>query len=477
MTKTQYLDMRGFDPEDWQVLLKDDAAELLDKKGAVNMMYDVKEPKAISVFGSGAYVVNIKWASKFSQEEVSNKTETIVDVQEVSQTKETPVVPLSPPPPPPVPKSAAVPPPPKPEEEVPKKSGLLLARISKLEKLGYVDNGLSLDKNGDYIFYKDIEEMSNDEWDKFLLPESEDVSKIEMIDENQINREDKRDLPWEDFKCDKFDNTGEACSVQCDFCKNAEKSGETIDQYKETAKKELEKIVEESGVPKEKVIIASVPKIETSEPQNIDSGKVKLRVNLLIKAGMELSDDLTELYQGGIKIVVSDLKNLTADQFEETLRHTQEASKKIGKENKIPLNEDGSVDTSEMEEADAREAIIEHQKQISGSEGKGKAVGTLTAKKEEDAEVIETVENEKPEKESKAKKEPKEKKSKIETPVIVAKDSLIEQIKIVETLIEVSTTFKKTFYAIESIKEVVSMSWPDERKLENISEIINNLEK
>jgi hypothetical protein len=498
MTKVDYLDMRGFDPDDWTVMKKEEASFFLDKKGAVNMMYDIKERKAIEVFGDNAYIVNIKWTEKYKSESpgVTEKPLTVPpvpqapSVQTVSKIPEVPKVPE-------VPKS-----------DLPKKSGLLIARTSKLLKEGWIDSGISMDLIGESnevlktLFYKDIEDMSNDQWDEYFIVKqaSDDLNvNLEMIDEAQINREDKRDLPWENFLCDKYNNTGEACNEQCDFCKNAEAKNETRSETWKTAKQKIEKIVEASGVPKENIIIASVPKTEAFKPQNIDSGKIKLRTSLLLGAGMELSDDNSNVWCGGLKIDIKDLGDLSFDDFSNVLEHAkdlvfkakQSESKQKKESSNVPLNDDGSVNTSEMEEADAREAIIEHQKTVSGPDGKGKAVGTLTAKKSaniEDKSNVETIEKEEPIKEevveenktsTKTKKFKKEKIKEVSgsasLPIVVASEEMTEQLILVDNIVKTCVTFKNTAFAIVSIKEILELDDVPESKLEKINLLIQNL--
>jgi hypothetical protein len=190
---------------------------------------------------------------------------------------------------------------------------------------------------------------------------------------------------------------------------------------------------------------------------------------------------------------------LSFDDFSNVLEHAkdlvfkakQSESKQKKESSNVPLNDDGSVNTSEMEEADAREAIIEHQKTVSGPDGKGKAVGTLTAKKSaniEDKSNVETIEKEEPIKEevveenktsTKTKKFKKEKIKEVSgsasLPIVVASEEMTEQLILVDNIVKTCVTFKNTAFAIVSIKEILELDDVPESKLEKINLLIQNL--
>lgn len=319
MTKTQYLDMRGFDPTDWDVLVAEEASKYLEQKGAINNMYPVKESKAIDSFGKGAYIVKKTWVEK-----LNGTVENTVS---------------SPPPPVPAPeqKSAVPAPPPVPqppitsETETPQKSSFLKTRIANLEKIGYVDNGLSLDKGTVSIFYKDLEEMENKEYTALLKPEedkSENVEVVKTIEVEQLETKDKRDLPWEKFQCDKFDNTGEACQEQCKFCRQAEEKGRTLNEHKEKsltdiqekkrsidpvqkANEDLQKIVESKESEKS---LEKVETIKVDASQETELVKEEPMVEVVAEDESELID--TSISQ--IEKPISDKKEALLEKYGES---------------------------------------------------------------------------------------------------------------------------------------------------------------
>ncbi len=368
MTKTQYLDMRGFDPVDWDVFDKDKASLYLEEQGAINNMYPVKEPKAITVFGKGAYIVKKAWIQQFARADAPKET-VIEEAVIVEEVVEVPAIPPVPPVPsvPVVPVEAkteipAVPPVPSvpivPTEEALVKSDFLLTRIANLVDKGWIDGGLGLDKEGKSIFYKELEEMENDEWDKLILV----PAPVEAIEP--------------EFNCEKFNNTTISCDEQCEDCKPKE-----VDPNagKDTTPKQLEriKIMQDLGFAQEgDQFRKGEVTVATTFVYNSEDNVFALSISNLEKPDpvVKAQEDLKKIVEAsGVPeenvIITSVTPNPKSDEIE------------VVTEPAIPLNEDGSVDTSNMSEDDAREAILEHQK--STIKGKGKAVGTLTATTQE----------------------------------------------------------------------------------------------
>lgn len=293
MTTNDYLDIRGFDKNDWTVLSPTASAPLLTVEGFMNNMFKVTESKAIKVFGKNSYVVKKEWAAKHMLDDDEDEVETITEA-----------------------KTATIPAPPIPAEPIKdvtkevEDSPLLKARKAQLIVKGWKINDVALEKDGEVIFFPALENMSNEEWDNYIIVKPTEEEGKSFIKEDN-------DLP-NDFECEQEKNTGNSCDTQCKFCKpkaddvsknkeyndtqqsridlmisegfihnKVEKQftlggigiGEafvfnssnesllkSIDQISKNpnkeAKKEIEKIAETVGAPKDNIIIASVPKPE-----------------------------------------------------------------------------------------------------------------------------------------------------------------------------------------------------------------------
>lgn len=231
MTKTQYLDMRGFNPLEWDVLNKETSLLYATKEGAINKMYEVKEPKAIAVFGKNSYIVNKEWMKQFTDIAINN--DAIEEAVVVGETFPDDLPENSKPSVPPVPKVPEVPKVPVPpvpkndrnDEMVQEKSSLLKLRIGNLIAKGWDDSGISMDRGIESVFYKDLEEMESKEW-------------IALLNSKPENDED--DDP--EFFCEKYDNTGELCEEQCKFCKEAEINGNSVEEQKKVAEAKIASI-------------------------------------------------------------------------------------------------------------------------------------------------------------------------------------------------------------------------------------------
>ena len=524
MTKTQYLDMRGFDPVDWDVLEKDKASLYLEEVGAINNMYPVKEVKAIAAFGKGAYIVKKAWAAKFGK--------TIADaeatIEEVVQTPAIPIVPDIPPVPlvptipavpevikieiPAVPSIPPVPPVPSTplvvEENVTEKSEFLLSRIANLETNGWIDDGLTLHGSEDHnrgqtIFYKDLEDMENDEYSKLIMVKS-------VVTEPE-------------FLCEKFNNTNVACEEQCEDCKPTTLNPES--SKIERTPKQLERVkrFNELGF--------------TEDGEEFFRGGISVLTSFILNSEDKAFDLSISNMEAIDKKHAETMNDLEKEKAKETIEKIVEDSgipkenvivATVPKKEDIPLNKDGSVDTSEMTEDDAREAIIDHQKaQRDGtSQGKGKLTGTLTATTEKKVkaeikssladrvktlasygfdknvkdkvyicseskisigiEVVKTMNAGEFEvalsklrfdKKEELTKQRNALKAPVETNISLPKanEETMKQFAVIDEVLNSLTMFKWTFYAVESIREIIVSDTTHARKISAIKKLLDNV--
>ena len=321
MTKKEYLDLTGYDPKVWDIMSKESSERYRTEKGAVNNMYQIKDRKGITAFGNGCFIIKLQWMMD------------TIDIMEaegraggtVKPEKKEAVVPVPPPAIPPVPPVIEVPVPP----VVPPPPIVPPVPIPPV-----------LEKT-------DVEKTGN-EW-----------------------------------VCDRYDHTGVSCDDQCPICKDAEAGGVSVDEQKVIAEAKLKKIVAESGVPADNVIIATVPKIDETAT--------------VVEEGLDHKGGLNDV----IEIIVEDkkefLKDLHGEDFDENSNtdgvtvNIDDIPEEVIEESKpnfvanvlevedaiiVPLNEDGSVDTSNMTKEEAHEAILIAQEDTK----KGKLVGSLTGR-------------------------------------------------------------------------------------------------
>lgn len=64
MTKEEYLKLEGFNPQEWSIMSTETSVDYLKQPGAVNNMFEVKDRKGVAAFGKGTYKVNLKWFEK-----------------------------------------------------------------------------------------------------------------------------------------------------------------------------------------------------------------------------------------------------------------------------------------------------------------------------------------------------------------------------------------------------------------------------
>jgi len=329
MTKKEYLDLTGYDPKVWDIMGKESSERYLKEKGHENNMYKISDRKGVAAFGHGCHIVKLKWMMDTIDimEEEGRAVGTVKPIIEKT------VIPKPPVPKPPtmeIPKPPVVPTPP-------------------------AEGVTDIDKTGN------------------------------------------------DWVCDQYDHTGVSCDSQCQICKGAEDAGITVDEQKVIAEAKLKEIVAESGIPKDNVIIATVPKIDETatvieegldhKGEDVTEGPVPTGD---IEAMKKISEERKEF-----------IKDLHGEDFDETLNtdgvaentdDVKEVQQKKGElsghvntastytegvltdakdDTEIPLNPDGSVDTSNMTEAEARDAILITQSDTR----KGKLTGTLSARK------------------------------------------------------------------------------------------------
>ena len=90
------------------------------------------------------------------------------------------------------------------------------------------------------------------------------------IPEPEENIQVDEELPQtESFVCKQFQDTGEKCTDQCKLCEQAQENGVSPDeqakanqQKVDQTKQKVEEIVEQSGIPQNNVVIATVPNVE-----------------------------------------------------------------------------------------------------------------------------------------------------------------------------------------------------------------------
>lgn len=222
----------------------------------------------------------------------------------------------------------------------------------------------------------------------------------------------------------------------------------------EVVQEKLNEIVEESGIPKENVVVTSIPKrVEKPFPHNLPDNPgepVKTEV------------EKTELTQ--------ETRNVQAEEAKKEIKKDESLPFYVEGGADIPLNEDGSVDTTGMDEADAREAILQHQRKEDPETGKniskGKAVGTLTAK----VTPTEPEKKEEPKVEKPKEEKPKEKPA----PTPTATPKQLNVLDVVDDVISACNYLKDAMYTIEAIKTIIEGKDSDEQKLKWIEETIRN---
>lgn len=112
------------------------------------------------------------------------------------------------------------------------------------------------------------------------------------------------------FLCAKEDQTGISCDEQCDDCKTKERGpGDEIEIQK------IKEIVEESGIQKENVVIASIP-------ENDETWKAK-RISTILELGLILVEDkgIYASKDNSYGISVETINNATDEKFEESINN------------------------------------------------------------------------------------------------------------------------------------------------------------
>jgi len=439
MTKVEYLNIAGYDPKIWEVVSKEAAMNFLAEPGAVNNMYSITDRKAVDSFGSGCYVVKTVWLRQTMDTMDSEGRGGGVKAPEPlkPETKQVPPPPKAVPPPPPVP-----------------------APPSDIEDAEY----------------EEVEDVEDDE----IFPE-----------------------PPSDFLCEKYDNTTIACDEQCDSCRDIENAKEVVEEdlteTQEHTPKQLERIKimndlgwnQEGDIFRRSGISVTTKFVFDSEDSVFDlsisnmkktDAEHKAKMDAINKEKTEKVDPVAKAQEDLKKIVeasgvpadkviigsisgtvistgkasegtLSVVKDDEITAIEEGLDHKGEPE--------IPLNADGSVNTTGMDEADARDAILEHQKDSK----KGKLTGTLTAKKSTPEEIEES---------KKAADKPKEVKKKAEPIVVISADELTaKRFAVVDELMEILILFKRTSYAMVQIKDILDLDITPQKKIDQIRDRIN----
>lgn len=162
MTKEDFLKIKGYAPADWDIMSPETSSKYLPEKGSINNMFEIKERKDIMAIGGhkGCYIVKKSWMMDvIDRMEDEGRSPGPSTNKQVT---ETPVPPTAQSvPPPPIPKSAAVPLPPLKEE---------------------IDG-------------------------KVVQVADEAIEVVQEV---------------ENFHCDKYEQTSEACEHQCAFCTEKE---------------------------------------------------------------------------------------------------------------------------------------------------------------------------------------------------------------------------------------------------------------
>ncbi len=280
------------------------------------------------------------------------------------------------------------------------------------------------------------------------------------------------------FLCDKYDNINELCEKQCKFCKEAEANGVTVDEQKKIAQEKLQKIVDDSGVPSDNVIIATVPKVPSEQEAVKELDEI---INDI--ADSKIDETATKIEEGlDHKGSLEDIPEQDLDELEPEIGETKENALAghivagsstdailTDEEIVLPINKDGSVNTEGLSEDDARNAIMEAQKDTK----KGKLVGTLTGKK---ATKQETEDSKKLQAEEKAKKKADEKKPKSKPIIVIpGSDEIIQQFKMVDEIQKTCVLFKNTFFAINQVKEILNSDTTHARKITAIKKAVENV--
>ena len=265
MDKSQYLNNLGFNLEEWTVLAKEDCEPLIGKEQHMNNMYAINDPSGKKAFGKGAMIVKLEWMDKYTE-------------------KVTP--PIPPAPTPPAFTTPII------EEVKPiALSEFLKVRLMNMIDKGWVDTGLkTLTKNATEFSYEMINNMDNEDYKKCIVVELPKIGidRVSFVKSLGMEFNDAK-KSWVGktntgktfgIEQEKFETCTEEVfeefitSVSAYIKENTVEPSIDITEAPvpdgdiEAMKKvqaEVGDIIETVGIPKENVIIASVPEVAKAE--------------------------------------------------------------------------------------------------------------------------------------------------------------------------------------------------------------------
>ena len=259
MDKSQYLNNLGFNLEEWTVLAKEDCESLIGQEQHMNNMYAINDPSGKKSFGKGAMIVKLEWMAKHTKEVT--------------------------PPIPPAPSPVVVPKPIIEEVKPIALSEFLKVRLMNMADRGWVDTGLkTLTRNGTEFSYEMINDMDNEDYKKCIVVELPKIDRISFVKSIGMEFNDAK-KSWVGktntnktfgIEEEKFNTCTEEVfeefitSVSAYIKENtvappiditeAPVPNEDIEAMKKVQSK-VGNIIETVGIPKDNVIIASVPEV------------------------------------------------------------------------------------------------------------------------------------------------------------------------------------------------------------------------
>lgn len=283
MNKAEFLKLKGYNPEEWDIMSAETSQAYLPEKGAVNNMYEIKERKEIAALGGqkGCYIIKKKWMFD---------TIDIMDAEGRSgmvKKKETPIQETTPAPPPPpsIPKSEAVPLPPLkekvdgevvnvPDEIVEETKDFLCDKYEQTaemcdEQCAFCTEKELVKPNVEEIYaesHRAIDEAINSKKDKKALRiKALEELGLSHFEDKYVSKDKSYGVTVEKLNTctdEEFETTIDKLKAHIASLEPKEEAEKPkVDPVKK-AQEDLKEIVEASGIPKENIVIGTVPKKE-----------------------------------------------------------------------------------------------------------------------------------------------------------------------------------------------------------------------
>lgn len=303
MNKKDYLSLSGYSTEEWDVLTKETAKLYLDLPGRLSSMYPITNRKAIESpeIGKGAFMISKKWMAKQNVEpvmEIVKDTPATVEeakeiIDEVIPPNNIPPAPNMPPPPP-VEAVAMT------DEEVEEVKSTNNFYCEKWVQTNDEGCDIQCEECKESLPKKNITDLPHDSTVETLLyPErSLKLNEAGFLENNEgkfVYKDTRFFMTrsmMENFKSEEeFEKTIVSFAETAEKKRTENPNQKGVDEMKakqETVEK-LKEIVKESGIPKDNVIIATVPKVETKESSEVavEVKSIKEELETIQKASKE----------------------------------------------------------------------------------------------------------------------------------------------------------------------------------------------